>query len=110
MIPYTVANSMGRSSVQLFSQLQSSLPHKMLPKSPSLALSVPTLRCRCCALWFLMPCDARSLTQLRIPWGDQVCSCSRSCKVLCLTKCCQRVPVWLCLCPLCVAVASHFVS
>src|SRR6185312_10986992 len=57
-----------------------------------------------------LSCDARSLTQLRIPWGDQVCSCSRSCKVLCLTKCCQRVPVWLCLCPLCVAVASHFGS
>src|SRR6185312_10986993 len=45
---------MGRSSVQLFSQLQSSLPHKMLPKSPSLALSVPTLRCRCFALCHAM--------------------------------------------------------
>src|SRR6185437_3020759 len=98
------------SSVQLFSLLESSLPHKMLPKSPSLAVSVPTLRCRCFALCFLMPRDVGVIKRLQLPWGDQVCNCSRSWKVLCLTKCCRRVPVWLCLCPLCVAVASHFVS
>src|SRR6185312_5981533 len=74
----TVATSVGRSSVQLFLLLESSLPHKMLPKSPSVALSVPTLRCRCFALCFLMACDVRPLTQLRLPWGDQVCNCSRS--------------------------------
>src|SRR6185312_10066367 len=73
---------MWRSSVQLFSLLESSLPHKMLPKTPSLALSVPTLRCRCFALCFLMPCDVGVITRLQLPCGDQVCNCSRSWKVL----------------------------